>query len=148
MVQVKGSKGFVNIEIEGIGKTLNNIQKDQKRLLVGTDVEMVRVANFVQNEIKESIIGNRAEPKSVETGKFANSIEININRGRRIDTAIIKPKRENYPGTKTTTEEVGNILEYGTSKGLKARRHFRNTKARVERKIVNDFKDVVKIALR
>lgn len=148
MVKVKSTKGgFVQVEIEGINSVVNRLQSNAKRILSASEFELVRVGNFVQNEVQESIIGNRAETKSVDSGKLGNSIDVKIDKGRNIDTAIIFAKKQRYPNSKTTTEKVANILEFGTRK-IQPRRHFRNTKARVEKQVVDKFDNIVKLAIK
>lgn len=125
MVQVKSSqlisqKPFVNVEIKGVSEALRYIRAKGQDIKDGADLGVFQAANFFQQEVQESIIGNRSEIKSVDTGRFANSIKID------------KLKDEEY---KVYTEvEYAKFLEYGTS-FLAPRAHFRNTKARVQRKI-------------
>lgn len=144
MVRVKGRGGFVDVEIQGINQVMQRIQKNENRIFTATSIEMVRQANFLQNEVQESIIGNKAEPKSVDTGKLGNSIDIKLE-GKK--SAVIFPSKRKYANTNTTTADVANFLEFGTSK-IKPRRHFRNTKARNERKVVNAFRGKIKLAVK
>ena len=113
MVQVSSSTGgFVNVEIKGIAEAIRKIREKGKDILNGTDSNTFQAANFIQQEIQESIIGNRNEMKSVDTGNFANSITID------------KLKDLNY--SIYTDVEYSKFLEYGTSK-LMPRMHFRNS---------------------
>jgi len=147
MVKVSKSrgKGSVNVEIQGINEVLQRLQKNQKRIITSKNIELVRTANFIQNEVQESIIGNRAEPKSVDTGTLGNSIDIKLE-GK--ESAVIFPKREKYKNSDTTTEDVAKFMEYGTTKMKNPRRHFGNTKDRNEKKVVNKFKQAVNLAIK
>jgi len=141
MVKVKGSKGVVNIEILGIGEVQRKIQGRLKKVLSNLDIAMLRGANFMQNEIQESIIGNRAEPKSVQTGQFANNIDVDKVSEYVFTVGI---NRVPYVGTKLTTEDIAKFMEYGTSKGIRPRRHFRNSFARNFNKVEKVVKDTIK----
>jgi len=123
MVQVESSKGgFVNVEVYGIGEVIRMLQAKEQKLMDEKDVAMARISNFVQQELQESIIGNRAEIKSVDTGRFGNSIEV-VKQTE--DEYVIQPDNSRYPNGKSV-KEVALLLEYGTSK-LTPRYHFRNT---------------------
>ena len=149
MVKVKSTKGgFVQVEIEGINAVVNRIQKNINSVLSSSELGLVRVGNYVQQEVRESIIGNRAETKSVDTGKLGNSIDIKLVKGFLSDSVIIFPKKIRYANSKTTTEDVANFLEYGTSKMKNPRRHFRNTRARVENKVVSEMKALINLSVK
>lgn len=134
----RSKKPFVQVEIKGIEETKRYLTKQEKRITDDVDLEVGRNANYVQQEVQESIIGNRAEPKSVDTGTFGNSIEAD-----KVGWAVWKvfPEKIRYPNGQTTVE-VAKILEYGTSR-INPRRHFRNTKARTEKKVVNNLKKAI-----
>lgn len=143
MVNVIGSSGKVKVEILGVAETIRNLQAKQKRIIDSTQAEVIQAANYVQQEVQESIIGNRAEPKSVDTGTFGNNIEVDmINRGEY----VIQPNNRKYKNNQTV-KEVAKFLEYGTTK-INPRRHFRNTKLRTTPKIVAKFLNSVNIALK
>ncbi len=132
MVKIKSSTGgMVNVEIKGVAQAIAFIRRKGLDVINGSDAGVFQAANFVQQEVQESIIGNRPEPKSVDTGLFGNSIVVD-----KIETSQYKvfPEKKKYPGTSTTTQDVAKILEFGTSR-LNARRHFRNTEFRTKNKI-------------
>ena len=113
MVEIPSSHGgTVTVEIKGIAEAIRKIREKGQDILRGKDAKTLQAANFVQQEIQESIVGNRVEPKSVATGNFANSIEVS------------KIKEGEY--SVYTDVEYAKFLEYGTSK-LTPRSHFRNT---------------------
>lgn len=76
-------------------------------------------AFFLEGEIKQSIAGHRAEPRSVDTGQFLNSVTTNVGK---TDVRVLS--------------DVGHAeaLEFGTTR-MVARAHFRNSKARNKDKI-------------
>jgi hypothetical protein len=74
---------------------------------------------LLQGEVKQSISGHRAEPASVDTGRFLNSVDVSVSS---LDGIVFTPL--DYP----------KFLEFGTSR-LAPRKHFFNTKARNETKV-------------
>ena len=87
-------------------------------------------AFHMQNEVKESIAGRKAEPTSVDTGRFLNSVDVDLGA----DDATV-----------FTGVPYAEFLEYGTSR-LGARRHFNNSKDRNKAKIqsilTNEIKNI------
>lgn len=121
MVQVISSKGgLVQVEIKGISEVLTRIRKLGQDIKQGADVGVALAGNFIQQEVQESIVGNRAEPRSVATGAFANSITLT-----KLQDAVYKV---------FTDVNYAKFLEFGTSK-MAPRMHFRNTKFRTEKKV-------------
>ena len=126
MVKVASSSGgFVQVEVKGVAEAIEVIRKKGKDVVDGTDAKVFQAANALQQEIQESIIGNRAEPKSVDTGTFANSIEVG--------------KKELNKYSISTDVEYAKFLEYGTSR-LEPRNHFRNSLSRMRVKILEILK--------
>lgn len=128
MVSVKGTHGIVDVEIKGVNELM--IQLHKLGLEVGnqTELELVKSGNFMQQEVQESIIGNRAEPRSVDTGKFANSINVDITKLKQGEVDI----------KSNDDEGKVNALEYGTTTRM-PRRHFRNSLTRNEDTIKENF---------
>ena len=138
MVKVKSSSGgFVNVKVKGIAQARHFLLTKEKDIKDGADAGVFQAANFVQQEVQEDIIGNRAgATKSVDTGRFGNSISVD-----KLRKSVYKvfPLKSTYPGTHTTTEDVARILEFGTSR-IAPRRHFGRTRDRTRvavRKIVD-----------
>ena len=102
-----------------------------KLIELNGDIEkgMGEAGRFLQNEVKSSIAGHRAEPTSVDTGRFLNSVD------------MMSSKREAIIFTKI---KYAKHLEYGTSK-IKARRHFNNSKDRNKNQIINIIKDNIRV---
>lgn len=132
MVQVPSSRGgMISVNILGINNVIRNLAAAKIKIETKTELELVKNANLVQQEVQESIVGNRAEPKSVDTGEFANSISIDASNLKKDSISVYSDVVQ------------AKIMEYGTSK-LSPRRHFRNTKARVEKDVVNNLKKALK----
>lgn len=130
MVQIRSSQGrsesaFVNVEIKGVAEAMRVIREKGKDIVDGKDAKTFQAANMIQQEIQESIIGNRSETKSVDTGNFANSINVD---------KIEKLKYRVY-----TDVEYAQFLEYGTT-NLIPRNHFRNSLARNREKVIEIIK--------
>lgn len=133
MVEVIGTNEPVEVEIRGIAETINRIRLMGKDVKDGVDVGVFQAANHVQNEVQASIIGQRLEPKSVDTGKFANSIQVD------------KVKDEEYKVFTNVPYAV--FLEFGTSK-LEPRSHFRNSKSRANPKVREIIDQAIKRAVK
>lgn len=83
---------------------------------------------YVQGEVKLSIAGEKAEPKSVDTGRFLNSVGIR--------------KKEDYAEVYSDLSYAKH-LEYGTKK-FAGRRHFKNTSSRTHDRVKKIFRDNIK----
>jgi len=141
MVKVKSSKGgMVQVTIIGVVDVINNLMRNKIILTNPLDVELARQAQFIASEVQESIIGNRDETRSVATGLLANSIIVN-----KIEKGVFKvfPRKDNYPNSNTTTDEVAFFMEFGT-RGKPPRHHFTNTRMRNERKVVDNINAFLK----
>lgn|SRR3990167_9316595 len=121
MVGVINTKGdIVQVEIKGVSEVLERIRELGQDIKQGRDVGVFQAANMIQNEVQESIIGNRAETRSVLTGNFANSITTDKIKDAEFSVYTEVPYAKG--------------LEFGTSK-IQPRRHFRNTLSRNKDKI-------------
>lgn len=142
MAKVTGTKGnVVDIEVRGIGEVMRRMRAAGMKIQNASDLGVVKAGGYVEEEVKESIMGKRAEPKSVDTGRLGNSIEF-TKTGKA--EGKVEPKGDTYPGTSTTTKEVATSLEYGTSK-ISPRRHFRNTEARTKDEVKGIIAGEIKI---
>jgi len=108
-------KPFISVVAKNIPKTLAFIKLKNKNVKGSVKRAMNLVGIHVQGEVKTSIVGQRAETKSVVTGDFMRSVDFH------------------------TTSEKATIfskipyawkLEYGTNFKNSPRKHFRNTLAR------------------
>ena len=123
---------FVQVEIQGISEVLRTLRETGKDIETAEDLALAKAGNFVQQEVQESIIGRRAETKSVDTGAFANSISLDLSSFQDGQITI-------YPDNISYAE----YLEYGTTK-MTPRYHFRNTKNRTEPKVKEFFDEEIK----
>ena len=132
MVAIKGTKGnVVEIEIQGIGEVIRLIRAAGKQIKQGADFGVIRAGTFIQEEVKESVIGNRVEHKSVDTGTYANSIRF---RKIKDGEGIVEPAAVSYPNGQSTNQ-LAPILEHSISIIGGPRRHFGNTKIRNMKKV-------------
>ena len=126
MVKVMGSSGkTVSVEIRGLTEVTRMLRSVNTNIQVGADFGVVRAGAFIEEEVQESIIGNRPNisVKSVDSGLFGNSVKFKRTGHAQ---GVVAPERKVYPGTTTTTEDVALLMEKGTSRIL-PRRHFKNT---------------------
>ena len=116
----------ISINVKGIASTSLFLKAASKKSLVQAEKAIIKAGFFIEDEVKQSIAGHRAEHKSVDTGRFLNSVK-NV---------------QNKPLTATIESNVkyAPALEYGTSR-MRPRRHFTNTAKRNEKK-VRDFINV------
>ncbi len=144
MVKVTGRKGnVVEVDVLGIRAVIDRLRSQGKDVEDATDLGVIKAGGFIEEEVKESIMGNRAEPKSVDTGRLGNSIEFE-KTGRA--QGVVKPKKESYPEGGANTQEVATFLEFGTSR-INPRRHFRNTKTRNRGKISEIINKEIRIRM-
>ena len=131
-IRVRGSSGkLITIEVLGIAEVARRLRKAGKDIKEGLDLGVVEAGTFVEEEVKDSIAGNRDEPRSVLSGRFGNSIEF-----RKIEdgVGVVEAKSERYPNSNMTTDKLAVILEHGTSR-ITGRKHFENTKNRTSKKV-------------
>jgi len=132
MVKVTGSTGkAINVHMLGVGEVMRRMRLAKQEIESGADLGVVKACAFIEEEVKESIIGNRAERKSVDTGEFANSIEFTKTGKAK---GVVAPKKKSYPNSNQTTLDIALLMEKGTSK-IAPRRHFGNTEKRNKAKV-------------
>lgn len=93
-----------------------------------TNDSMKKVGRHMQNEVKESISGHKAEPTSVDTGKFMGSVDFNATPKQVIIFSDVPYAKH---------------LEYGTSR-IRSRKHFQNSLNRNKQKINSILKGELK----
>lgn len=117
-----------SVKILGVKETvrfLNSKEKKLKNSLVPQGLKNAGI--FLQGEVKQSIAGRKAEPRSVDTGRFLNSVDTKL-KGK--DQAVV-----------FSNLRYAKFLEFGTS-STGARKHFNNSKNRNKqaiREILNKF---------
>jgi len=119
------------IEITGQKELKEFFKRKQNQIEEETNKSVNKAALLLQTEIKLSIAGQKAEPTSVDTGRFLNSIDVDA----RGNEALV-----------FTSLDYPIHLEYGTSK-IKPRPHFRNSLKRNEEEVNKIFLDGVKKAV-
>ena len=108
------------VHISGIPQTKTFFNLKSKSIQAQIQKGLTNAAIFLQGEVKSSIAGKRSEHMSVDTGRFLNSVGINVGK---VDAVI-------YSGL-----PYADFLEFGTST-FSGRRHFTNSKARNKGKII------------
>ena len=118
----------VKVKVLGGARTRKNLN-NRKLLVTQTAIAGITKATFfLQGEVKLSIAGHRAEPTSVDTGRFLNSVDA---------------KSSIFNGVVFTTIPYAKFLEFGSSR-IRARRHFQNSKARNKQQIANIVANIIK----
>ena len=106
----------LKVEIIGMKETVENLKEINRKIIQSTMVAISEGGILLKEEIEQSIQGNRAESRSVDTGEVLESIEnTNITGGVKISSDV--------------PQSV--YMEFGTSK-IPERRHFRNSLERVK----------------
>lgn len=117
----------VKIDVRGIKKAQRYLKGKRKKVESEASDGIKKATIYLHGEVKESIAGRRAEPTSVDTGRFLNSVDFVVSK----DDGVVF---SNVPYAKH--------LEFGTTK-LKARKHFSNSKDRNQREIKQIIKNQV-----
>jgi len=119
-----------SVKIIGLKKAKAFLNRKKINTAKQVKLGMGKAAIFVQGNVKKSIAGQEAEPKSVDTGRFLNSIEIDVQDD---DAAIFS----NLP--------YARVLEDGASNRI-SRNHFKNSAARskagVRKILINSIKNI------
>ena len=91
-------------------------------------VGVKKAGEFYKKEVKESIKGNRAEKRSVDTGEFLNSVDLVQDDDSVMIFSDVKQAKP---------------LEFGTSR-IPARKHFSNSEHRNKKEIQNIIESEVR----
>jgi len=119
---------MVGFEIIGLKETQRRLNTVGKSISPALNKAMKKIGPFMQNEVKASVAGRRAEKTSVDTGRFLNSILFQLgNESVKILTELDYPK----------------ALEFGTSR-IKPRRHFSNSLDRNKKEIIGIIENEIK----
>ena len=121
----------VEIKINGIpeAKAILKAQNYVKLLLL--DKAIHNAGGFLLGEVVSSIAGQRAETRSVDTGRFMNSVTTDSDF------------TQNFVSIVQSEIPYADHLEFGTSR-MVARKHFRNSANRNETKILEIVKQGIK----
>ena len=104
------AKAF-KVDVKGIKATQTFIIAKNIEATQRTKTGVKQAGELLKDEVQASIKGNRAEPRSVDTGEFLNSVDV-VQNGLSVSV---------YSDVKQAKS-----LEYGTSR-IPARRHFGNS---------------------
>ena len=120
-IQIRGTKQASRY-LRSVKNNITNLQKEM----------LGKAAILVQGNVKKSIAGREAEPKSVDSGRFLNSVEVNVG--------------------KTDAKVFSNLiyartLEFG-GQNRSARRHFQNSAARSKAAVNNILNAEIKSTIR
>ena len=122
----------VSITILGAKEAIKILERIKNKSQTEIDKTLQKAAFFIHGEVKSSIAGHRAEPTSVDTGRFLNSVDaVTLNKEAIVFSDIFYAK----------------FLEYGTS-NINPRLHFRNSANRSKQKVREilreSAKDIIK----
>lgn len=116
--------GPVSIKVVGVNIARLFIIKQNRKATRTMDKALAKASIFMMGEVKLSIAGERAEPMSVDTGRFLNTVSIKkVSK----EEAIVFSALPYAP-----------FLEFGRG-GFRGRRHFENSKNRNKQKIESIF---------
>lgn len=118
----------VSIEIKGIPEAVKFLKSKNKNIDKKLQLGINQAGIFVQGEVKSSIAGRRAEYKSVDTGRFLNSIDVLTGKEQVLVFSDL---------------EYAKKLEFGTNFKNSPRKHFRNSASRSKLKVVEIIKKQV-----
>lgn len=110
----------ISIDIRGMAGVTAYINSKSIKARKKAEVGLFKAAVFLQSEVKQSVAGKKAEFKSVDTGRFLNSIDLSSDA----NSAAVFSKLP-YAGH----------LEYGTNFKNSPRKHFNNSADRSKPKI-------------
>jgi hypothetical protein len=122
----------ISIQITNAPQFLRSMEQKKTEIQNRVKTAIVESGMLLKEEVKESIQGNRAEPRSVDTGEFLNSIESN-------------PITDGVVVSSDVKQSV--FMEYGTSK-IEERRHFRNSVDRITPIIIEKVKTEIEAAIK
>ena len=116
------AKNSISIKVTGLKQVNSYLKKSKGNVSAGVKSGLNQATIFLEGEVKQSIAGHKAEPRSVDTGRFLDSVSSNVT---------------NFNGYVFSNVSYAKFLEYGTSR-LTPRPHFKNSLMRNKTKI-NDY---------
>ncbi len=118
-----------SIRARGVRETVAFMLLSRKRIQESIAKGMEKIGKDVKSEVKESIRGHKAELRSVDTGEFLESVDSKSTKN-----------------TATISSDVSQsvFMEFGTSRGIIERRHFRNSLNRKKKDIQNILSAAIK----
>ena len=122
------ARSGIRFGITGVTATVLFMNARDSEIKKALERQIKESTEELKQEVKSSIEGSRAEPRSVDTGEFFQSVECRANK---------------LVGVVSSDVTQAVFMELGTSK-THERRHFRNSLARKKKKINEDLAKVVK----
>ena len=117
----------VKIDVMGLKEAKKFMRDISKGATKSMSKGLARSAIHVQGQVKLSIAGQKAETKSVDTGRFLNSVGVTVQgEGARVFSDL----------------QYAKVLEFGSSKRA-ARNHFKNTSKREQKRVAEIFEEEV-----
>ena len=116
------------LTVEGEENVIAALENKVREIEIKITEGLKESGDFLKTEVEESIRGNRSEPRSVDTGEFADSIQV-IQTGNEINVFSEVPQAK--------------FMEFGTSR-ITPRGHFMNSTARSKDKIVSIITEKIK----
>ena len=116
------------IEIQNKDEVIKFLENLKEAKKTNSKTALIKAGFFIQNEVKESIAGRRSEQRSVDTGQFLNSVDVETVNDSEVKIFSDVPQ--------------ALFMEYGTSK-LAPRSHFTNTLSRVQESVKEIFKEEI-----
>ena len=118
----------ISINVMNIPRVRAMLKAADVKVTMAVESAIKQSGFFIESEVVASVSGHRAEPESVDTGRFRSSVATTFPK--KFEAKVESPL--DYP----------KHLEYGTSR-IQARSHFRNSADRNKSKVVNFIKDKV-----
>lgn len=122
----------MGIVLKGAAEVNRRIANIDPNIRKELEQEFKKIGFFMEGEVKASIAGQRAEPTSVDTGRFLNDV---------------KGRAEGLTATIGTSLDYPEHLEHGTSK-IRPRRHFGNSLSRNKQRIIDSLKTPVSLSVK
>ena len=123
---------MVNIKVTGINKVSALLIMKNKAALTAVSAGVKQAGFYVEGKVKDSIAGKKAEPKSVDTGRFLSSVQTKTPK-----PMVVVVESE---------VEYGQVLEHGGT-NRPARKHFGNTAAREKDKVSEFINNKIKAVI-
>ena len=132
MPKVIGTHGnVINVQLLGVAEVMRRLRAAGKEVENSADLGVIKAATYVEEEVKESISGHRAEPRSVDTGHFVGDV-----KAEKVRKSVAKVHAPDTP--------YADILEFGGT-NRQPRRHFRNTKDRTAKDVKNIIQGEIRL---
>jgi len=118
----------VQIKIDGVKEVLKFIETKKRNIDKGITDGSIEGGNLLAEEVRQSALGNRAEPRSFKTGAFHDSITVETSMNEAVVFSDVAHAK---------------FLEVGTTR-IPARKHFRNSANRIAPEILKKIENKIK----